>query len=419
MRRAPRQQRGIVAVLVAVALLALLAMAGLAIDTGHLVLNKSRLQSAVDAAALAAAMELNQTGSKASAQDAAEAVFSTNAGELSGVLTAPEMRPLDYSDTLMGFKTGSKGQGRNYVRVVADSFTMWTSFAKVLGISELATAASAVAGPSAPLKIPGACDVVPLRICAKMPGGTKANGWGVLDPTKVTPLKIAVADTSEPGNSGLICLEDSNCGMREIEYWLKAGGCIPPSGILTTKPGTGTGPTGDGLAARFDKSGLPKYPPDQVTDQVGPPALTMQKKDEVNVFFCADGTPDKCTTIGEQVTSIDQVHINYSDYKARYSSKPPDLDEPGLGVADRRVVALPVVDCGEHQGRHDEEVLDLACFFLLQDIIRVPGNPAYILGQYTNEPCVASGTPGSTPGSDTGTGVFKIVLHNDPNSDDS
>ena len=50
--RTRRQQRGIVAVVVTLAILSLLVMAGLAIDTGHLVLNKSRLQTTVDAAAL-------------------------------------------------------------------------------------------------------------------------------------------------------------------------------------------------------------------------------------------------------------------------------------------------------------------------------------------------------------------------------
>ena len=61
MWRTRRQQRGIVAVIVALAILSLLAMAGLAIDMGHLVLNKSRLQSTVDAAALAGAKVLDET----------------------------------------------------------------------------------------------------------------------------------------------------------------------------------------------------------------------------------------------------------------------------------------------------------------------------------------------------------------------
>ena len=55
------RQRGIVAVMVAIGLLALLAMVGLALDSGHAVLNKSRLQNTVDASALAAAKVLDST----------------------------------------------------------------------------------------------------------------------------------------------------------------------------------------------------------------------------------------------------------------------------------------------------------------------------------------------------------------------
>lgn len=419
MVRTPIGQRGIVAILVTIALLALLAIAGLAIDSGRLVLNKSRLQSTADAAALAAAKALNETGSRTAAQAAATAVFAENVKELSGVLTEPTMRPLEYSDTLMGLLPGGeRGGGRNYVRVAIGNSGIWTSFSRVIGVQELAASASAVAGPSAPLQIEGTCDVLPLMVCINRDTGTKANGWGVLDATKVTPLKVAVADSFAPGNTGLVCLEGGNCGNNEIRDWLRQGGCIPPTGLLQTKPGTGTGPTEQGLSARFSTSGLPDYPPDQVTDQVGPPALTMQKKDETNVFFCLDGTPDKCKTIGNQVTSINQVHLNYDDYKARLKDGP--LNQPTQGRAQRRVVALPVVDCGpDPKGRATVEVKDLACFFLLQDVIHVQGNPAYILGQYTNEPCAASGPPGSTPGSDTGTGVYKIVLHNDPNTTDS
>ena len=51
----PRKQDGVVAVLVLVSLIAMLGMVGLALDGGHGMLNKSRLQNVTDAAALASA----------------------------------------------------------------------------------------------------------------------------------------------------------------------------------------------------------------------------------------------------------------------------------------------------------------------------------------------------------------------------
>ena len=186
MARTPRQQRGIVAVLVAIGLLALLAMAGLAIDTGHLVLNKSRLQSTVDAAALAAAKVLDQTGSQTQATAAADSVFDLNAAELSGVVSSPSIT-VQYSNTLNPFAAGSTPA--NYVRVRADNFSMWTSFTRVVGFDELSTAASAVAGPSAPIGPGEACDLVPMMVCADMAAG-EANDWGYTG-NNVTLLKIA------------------------------------------------------------------------------------------------------------------------------------------------------------------------------------------------------------------------------------
>ena len=59
-RNWPERQQGAVAILLTVAMVALLAMAGLALDGGHLLLNKTRLQNAVDAAALSGAKTLSQ-----------------------------------------------------------------------------------------------------------------------------------------------------------------------------------------------------------------------------------------------------------------------------------------------------------------------------------------------------------------------
>ena len=75
----PQRQRGAVIVLVVIALAAMLLMAALALDGGHMLVNKTRLQNAVDAAALSGAKTLQQvmgSGNAGSlAQDAARATF--------------------------------------------------------------------------------------------------------------------------------------------------------------------------------------------------------------------------------------------------------------------------------------------------------------------------------------------------------
>src|SRR5512137_2213654 len=121
MRPIQRQQRGIVAVLVAVALVALVAMVGLATDMGHVVLNKSRLQSTVDAAALAAAKVLDQTGSEEQATTAAHSVFGLNAADQPELLIwlVDSDITVQYSQLLNPFSPGTTPA--HYVRVRADN----------------------------------------------------------------------------------------------------------------------------------------------------------------------------------------------------------------------------------------------------------------------------------------------------------
>ena len=142
------RQKGVVAIMVAVGLLALLAMVGLALDSGHAVLNKSRLQNTVDASALAAAKVLDATGSEANADTAARSVFDLNAAsqpELNSVMSGADLT-IQFSNTLNPWASGTTPA--NYVRVIADDFTMWTSFTSLVGITETRMAATAVAGPS-------------------------------------------------------------------------------------------------------------------------------------------------------------------------------------------------------------------------------------------------------------------------------
>ena len=57
--QSPKKQQGLVAVMITAALLVFLAVSALAVDINHMVVNKTRLQNAVDSAALAAATILD------------------------------------------------------------------------------------------------------------------------------------------------------------------------------------------------------------------------------------------------------------------------------------------------------------------------------------------------------------------------
>ena len=176
MRPARRQQRGIVAVLVAVALVALIAMVGLATDMGHVVLNKSRLQSTVDAAALAAAKVLDQKGSEDQATTAAHGVFDLNAAdqpELMAWLAGSDIT-VQYSQLLNPFSPGTTPA--HYVRVRADNLSMLTSFLRWSDSKSCPPRRARWRVRARRSARPQVCDLVPMLVCADMAAARPVTG---------------------------------------------------------------------------------------------------------------------------------------------------------------------------------------------------------------------------------------------------
>jgi len=413
MRSVRRQQRGIVAALVAVALLGVLLMAGLAIDIGHLVLNKSRLQSTVDAAALAAAKVLDQTGSETQATAAARGVFDLNAAkqpELSSVLSGADI-VVQYSATLNPFTPGAPDDTAEYVRVIANNFSMWTSFTVALGFDQLTTRASAVSGPSAPIGSP--CDLFPVAVCADMTKGPPF--WGYVPypdaGNTVVLLKlasVASGTTFGPGNFQLIRIGGTGSSVVR-ENMAGGAACVGPNGMadVDPKPGNVIGPVAQGLNTRFglyagSMSGQGgRYPPDLVTTPS--PNRPLDSPDGSTITYN-----------GVAITGIGDVGYSYADYEADYEAG--SYTNPVNGRAQRRLVTVPIVDCTNPVSGSSGvlPVKAFGSFFLLQPVEHGSGTDAWIFAQFLGEGR-ASGSPGPSPG----TGPYKIVLHNDPDSGDS
>ena len=414
MRRALPKQRGIVAVLVAIGLLALLAMVGLAIDTGQLVLNKSRLQSSVDAAALAAAKVLDQTKDEDQATDAANSAFTVNASRLRGATSAGI--DVQYSRTLYPFAAGTTPA--NYVRVRAPDVSWRTGFIRVLGLGTLSTGATAVAGPSAPIEAP--CGLFPVGVCA-VPGST-APYWGYVpygrSGNTVTVLKQTSKDepTIGPGNFQLLDMPDSS-GKKDLRRNLAAGvACSDLGGVVVTETGNAA-TIRAGVNTRFDRYLPPfkigdraTYPPDYVETPNDPGALPLQS---------ADGTT--ITVNGTPINNIGDVPYSYVDWLADYAVEHYQNPYREGGRPERRIVTVPIIkadNCGITSGKKSVEVVGFGSFFLLQPVCEpsycAGGIAGWIFGQFLGE-----GSVSGTPGPHGGYGPYTIVLHNDPDSDDS
>jgi len=373
--------------LVAGALLALLAIAALALDPGHAFLNKSRLQNALDAGALAGAKVLEMTKNESDARAAARAVFVRNVEqgnvELRQALEgAGAQLTVETSRTLNPF-VPSCGPAE-YVRIRAEGLTLTSWFAQVVGLAEMGLSGSAVAGP-VPVECPS--NLVPLMICGDPDPASSSYGYEL---GQVTVLKTSAGRKGSPvgpGNFQLIRL-DGGSGADDVRHSLagdyEQAGCsvMAGEGVIETEPGNEVGPVAQGLNTRFGKYDGP-----------------MKDKD-------GDYPPDTVAT-----HHADYLHPDYlADQQAGKYTHPE-------GVAGRRELAVAVGDCsGTTNGQGQVPLLGFGCFFLLKPVTH-QGNTAEIHGEFI-ETCFSRGNPGPAPG--IGLGVPRqIVLHKDPDSHDS
>lgn len=384
-------QRGAVLPLFVIGMLAILGMAGLALDMGHAYFDKTRLQNALDAAALSGAKVLDELEDTEEATAAALATFNLYAQD-----DLASLSPIvEFSDTLVPFNPG--GTDPSFIRVRVENLSMTVWLAHVLpGVAATQTIrASAVAGPSPPLNSP-VCDIGPLLVCAD-PNDTDCSDnecFGYpLGAEEETVLKTNSANSNDwevgPGNFQLIqldcgpggsCVRDNLAGQY--------GGCLTGD-TVTTKPGNTVGPVAQGFNTRFGiyQGGMSsaEYPPDLVTHHA-------------SGFW-------------------------YSDYLERLENENWDyepISEGGIGVPNRRIMAVPLGNCtGTTNGQGEVDVLGIGCFFLTQPTSH-SGNTQTIYGQFV-EDCKASGQITENPSSGLGGSaiVYKIILYKDPDSIDS
>lgn len=418
----PARQRGIAIPLVAVAMLALMAVAGLSLDSSHTLANKTRLQNTVDAAALSAAKDLdNSFGDVVAATAVATSIMGRNADgtgnhEMNQAYDANEINvTVEYSTTLNPFVAGSPNGP--YVRVTAQGFDIATTLSRVLGITEIEVRASAVAGPSP--TITNACDLAPILVCADDPAD---DDYGfVYDELRVLKPQPGNHSDVGPGNYKMLrmgcpggnCLRDNLAGGYDE--------CHDIGETVETEPGVSAGPTRQGFNTRFgDYSGPPgmnptDYPPDVVVESV----MTGAGGSDPLETNCQGNSPPSCADEilwdGDIVTHANDIAgYAYADYEAATLGSSHDYPEP-QGAYQRRVMALPVADCTpDYTGQSTIPVLGFACYFMLQPI--AGGNDKQIFGQWV-EHCDAGGNPGTDPGA--GPGPYVIQLYKDPDSGDS
>ena len=405
------RQSGVALPLVAIGLIAMMAMVGLAVDSSHAFVNMTRMQNTSDAAALAAAKVYDQTADTVPSTAAANSLFGLNTDgsgnfEIDSAYDGGSITVVvQYSQTLNPFVPSGIGP---YVRVIANGFDMATGFISVIGITSMPIAASAVAGPSP--TITNACNIAPILVCANEPDD---NYYG-FDTDKLMVLKPSPGDHDDvgPGNYKLLrldcpggdCIRDAMGGSYDA--------CASTDESVDTEPGVTAGPTSQGFNTRFGIYNGPvnssDYPPDVVVEAL-PAALDTY----------LDGNGDDVITLGNGGPTVaygTDIPFSYSDYVVRTAAPSVTHDYPNpVGAEWRRILALPVADCsGDESGQSTIDVIGFACYFMLQPI--GGGTDKNIFGQFVDN-CLAGGLSGPNPGD--GRGPYRIQLYKDPDSGNS
>lgn len=435
-----RRQGGIIAVLTAISLLAILGMAGLALDGGHTMISKTRLQNVADAAALSSAKTLMMTQNDVvEAEVEAFAMFADAANDLGhneindSYVNGQLDVTVEFSKALIPFTPGTTPA--NYVRVTATDFAMPTTLMQVMGVNSIDVAVSAVAGPS--VSLGKTCNIAPLMVCADPSSidgsGNLIDDFAGYEAGKVTVLKSGSANQAmEKGNFQLIRLEDAQGGddIREALAGTYSG-CIETEAEapIETEPGNTVGAVRQGLNTRFGEyqgpmgqGGAEAYPPDTITTQ------------SVGEFTYEDAIID-----GEEVKAVyyDGDLVQYAEvtnwespqgYSTTYYAPHVGgidgdgniVDDGGIfdfedyrqapesttGVSGRRVIAMPVGQCGSETGQSQLPYLTSLCFFMLQSVSNGPDPD--IFGQFIPYGCPVTGVAGPEPVDKPGPYVIQL-----------
>lgn len=453
---APKRQAGAVIAIVVIGLLASLSIVGLALDGGHTMVSKSRMQNIVDAAALSAAKTLDRTdGDVDAARTEALAMFADGADdagheEIGGAYTASDFTVVvEFSNTLLpDFVPGSIPA--EYARVSVLDYDLPSALLSVVGMDSTNVGATAIAGPSTTLL--EVCNVAPMMVCGDGSGAANYHGFR---PGQVNVMKAGSSNQDmEKGNFQLIRLDESS-GGADVRAALAGtfDNCLVTTEPVETEPGNTVGPVSQGMNTRLGIYQGPmggtetEHPSDVFTDEstgyftdefVDPDGdgplegewVVMYDGEEV---VYNEDTPEVWNDNGTPFDTSDDLNYFAPQREGDSGNEPlpgmysykdylEDTNQPGaLGMENtthklfRRRMALPIASCGTENGHSFLDYEGVLCFFLLQEVEQ--GQDPDVFGQFTPEGCEVTGKPGPFPL--TGPGPYRIQLYKDTDGYDS
>lgn len=419
-------QRGVVAIIVALSMAVLIGFAGLALDGGQLYVSKTEQQNAADACALAASYELTgtpiPTANFTRAENAGIAVATQNRVGFQGTAIAAGDVQVAFGTALSGgswLSAASSPSGTSkYVRCTISRNGIKTWFMQVLGfgdqtVSALATATLAPAQSNC---------AIPLGLCTTT--GT-APDYGYV---KGQWYSMNFKETG--GGSGLSNLTGnfrwidfdpssttpgcSGGGAQELACLLQGSGqCnLPPNGPASCSSSGNSVPTPGcvgqtGNITSLGKAYNTRFGIYQGGGGVSPSDLTGAPPDFTGYAY----TPTSWTLGHDAYNGSSGGTHNFLAARAAHDAVQGSEVSGGSSAAssgqlttygaDRRLVTVPLLDCSSFTGSQHAPVRGYACILMLSPYKKTGSNvtvSAEYLGR-SNEagsPCATSGAVGSS-----------------------
>jgi len=226
-----------------------------AIDFGRLVLLRSEMQNSADAAATSAALLLDGTsGSRARAEAVARDAIAketlvSDYGANIAVSAVNFYSQLEPSPRV----TGNDGEAA-FVEVVLAPQRVTLLLNPMLDLVSTAGVARNVELPASAIGVndPLICDAAPLMVCDPVEDG-EADLFAPATAGKQMVVKESGGGAMAPGNYGILCPSEDNCGASAVGNAIAAehvGRCTGSN--VDTSPGAQTNQFRNGMNARFD-----------------------------------------------------------------------------------------------------------------------------------------------------------------------
>lgn len=386
----------------ALLLVVVVAFVGLAVDGGHLYLTKTELQNAADACALSASQELAGAPDLAAdafarAEAAGLAVALRNRQGLQGqAIEAGQVR-VRFSDSAAASASewaadvapGTARYARCAVR--REGITPW--FMQLVGVMPQAVAAEAVAALS-PAQLH--CGI-PMAVCAKAAAGA-SPAFGL------TPGQwISGRFSSGGGVTGSFNWVDYSPpmgGASELGQLLRgAGQCSLDLDVPVGQPGS----LGN-AAARAWNTRFGLYQSGSDTVSTAPPDFTGRAYTPLNWPSQSQALADFLNRRRANEPFASNVAqgnaVTGLKLSPGYDPVSTTAQHQAYG-ANRRLVVVPVIDCGDWSSGQTAPVRGWACMLMLHPVGRVD-DPIHLeyagLSSEPNSPCASSGVPGEATG---------------------